>query len=458
MKSWHGAEAVHQRAIPALAALALLGGALIGCSGNKWIEGRWLLIDREGKPGRCYDFAAKGAFRAFPNMTCTGSADPMLSGRYQLQKDGTLLAIQSSKEKGALGSRIVERTPDKLVLKGAALQGTLFRLDAKTEPNALLDRLREQGAIKVRALPSALGCNQLGLALSAMRALPAEKKPVMLRASDQGLAYHKGPPAASDGGRVEKIVYALQQDQLEWMAIHLSDAAFAPPGPAARIEAALGPPLHRAATGKGDKRQNILMWKAYCESLKGQFNKDIDVTLFETPGKKTGYYYLSEGLIAATWTGLLELANDPAAQEDSDKDDSASKKGSDKKGAPPATSAAPAAAPASPPAAAPKASAPPAPAPTAAAPSPKPTPATPVVAAAPPALATPTAAPKAGTATTATVAKGTSAGPGAAVPSHVGPGTSGGPGGKAQALPLSRPEDTDAPAARPSLPGDERDI
>jgi hypothetical protein len=176
----------------------------------------------------------------------------------------------------------------------------------------LLARLDEKGVIKVKALPAGFGCQQIALSLSQVRALPTEKEPRMLRQKDQALEYHGAPSVGEPS--IEKVVYALNGDQLEWAALHLAPEAFAPPGPQARLEARIGKPLDAVATGTGEKRQHIAMWKSYCAQGRDVPKRDVDVTLFATAGAKRGTVYLSDNVVSGLWDDLKHVANDPSAQ------------------------------------------------------------------------------------------------------------------------------------------------
>lgn len=308
-------------------AIALVVLFSTGCKGKNWIVGSWLLIDESGKPNRCHTFTEKRELHVYPSSSCKGKPDKLLSGQYQL-KDDKKLAIKRSKEKGAQGVRITAKKDGQFTTRGV-LSGVFYRVDAKGS-EALIKSLREKGTIKLRPLPPTLGCNYLITPLKTINALPKEKEPRMITARDQGLTYKVN--TATGDPNVEKVVYALHLDQLEWISVHFKESTFAPPGPTGRMEGQLGKPQNAIATGKDTKKQHILMWKTYCENLKGQFNADVDLTLFSMPGKKQAYYYISEGIISGVWASLKEMAADPAAQlnDDDDDDDEGDKKKSTK--------------------------------------------------------------------------------------------------------------------------------
>ncbi|MBW2732806.1 MAG: hypothetical protein JRH20_10480, partial [Deltaproteobacteria bacterium] len=290
-------------------ALVLVGLFSASCKKENWIAGSWLLIDESGKPNRCHTFTEKRELLVYPTSSCKGTPDKLLSGQYQLKGDKKL-AIKRSKEKGAQGVRITSHDEKQFKARGV-LAGVFYRVDAEgTAP--LIKKLREKGVIKLRALPPALGCNFLTTPLKTIMALPKEKEPRMISARDQGLGYHV--TTTTGDPLVEKVVYALHLDQLEWISVHYKESAFAPPGPAGRLEGQIGQAQHAIATGKDTKKQHILMWKTFCENLKGQFNADVDLTLFSMPGKKQAYYYISEGIISGIWKSLQEMAVDPDAQ------------------------------------------------------------------------------------------------------------------------------------------------
>lgn len=80
------------------------------------------------------------------------------------------------------------------------------------------------------------------------------------------------------------------------------------------MEQALGRPEQTLVTGQGLKRQSIVMWQTYCRSLHGALNKNVDVTLFATPGERQGLFYVSEGLLPEVWPELKQTVGDPALQ------------------------------------------------------------------------------------------------------------------------------------------------
>jgi hypothetical protein len=171
----------------------------------------------------------------------------------------------------------------------------------------------------------------------------------MLRQKDQALEYRAGKSPGEP--TIEKVVYALGAESLDWVALHLSAEAFAPPGPQQRLEQQLGKPQDAVATGTGERRQHIVMWKAYCASGEGGVKKDVDVTLFATAGSKRATVYVSENVVSSLWEDLKHVAADKSAQA-SDDDDGADEGGTAKpavkkepaaaKDAPPAKKDAPA--------------------------------------------------------------------------------------------------------------------
>lgn len=308
-----------------LLAPTLLLGA---CKGTPFVVGSWLFVDDQGKPGACHTFTKDRKLTVYAGAACKGPKDDIASGRWQMKIE-TKLAIQRGQEKIALLAMITDRKPDRFVARGT-IAGTMYKVGA-AGGEALLAELKKKGVIKVFPLSLALGCGPLDRKLAQIRALPKEENPRMLRARDQGLEYRvdKGTDP-----KVAKIVYALNQEQLDWVYVEATEAVFAAPGPEARLEDLIGKPFAQVSTGKGQKRQNILMWKTYCKKLKGQANRDIDLTLFVTTGEKKAYYYLSEGVVSNIWENLRQMANDPNAQapdddkkdgDDADKKDKADK-------------------------------------------------------------------------------------------------------------------------------------
>lgn len=291
--------------------------ALGACKGTPFVVGSWLFVDDQGKPGACHTFTKKRKLIVYAGAACKGPKDDLASGRWQMKVE-TKMAIQRGQEKIAQLAMITDRKPDRFVSRGT-IAGTMYKV-GKAGGEALLAELKKKGVIKVFPLPKALGCGQLDTKLAQIRALPKEENPRMLRARDQGLEYRVDKKAGDP--KVAKVVFALNQEQLDWVYIEATEAAFAAPGPEARLEDLLGKPFAQVSTGKGQKRQNVLMWKTYCKKLKGQANRDIDLTLFVTTGEKKAYYYLSEGVVSNIWENLRQMANDPNAQApDEDKTD-----------------------------------------------------------------------------------------------------------------------------------------
>lgn len=348
-----------------IAVLALSAG---GCKKNKWILGQWLHIDEDGKPGACHEFADKRKLTVYRSGDCKGPADPMLSGRWQLKEEHRLAILRTGEGEAHL-ALISEHDETHFVSRGG-LAGSFHRLDDATKPEALVAKLREKGVVKRHQLTEAQGCKQLSLSVDSIRALPKEEKPRMLRSRDQGLEYHADNNTGDP--MVEKIVYALNQEQLDWVAFHLTPGAYAAPGPEARLDAILGKPETTLTTGTGQQRQNIVMWRAYCADVRGAFNKDVDITLFSTAGERQGLYYLSEGIIAGLWADLEQtIATSPPADEEQGAGDQATQEA-------PAAATAPAPKAATPPTPSPAAPAQAKPAPAAKpAPTPSPPPATP---------------------------------------------------------------------------------
>jgi len=222
----------------------------------------------------------------------------------------------------------------------------------------LLAKLTESGAIKLKPLPLDLGCKQLSMSIKDIKALPTEAEPRMIRQKDQGLEYHVD--RATGNPKLEKIVYALNQDVIDWIAFHLTPTAFQPPGPDGWLESELGPPEGTLATGSGEKRQHIGMWRTYCAKLRGANNRDVDVSLFATTGQQRGTIYVSENVVAGIWEDLKQTIKDSPPDDSEEESEGAA--------SPPPAKAPPAAVAPAPAAPAPAAPAPAAPAPAAKAP------------------------------------------------------------------------------------------
>ncbi len=291
-----------------LAGLVALAG---GCSkGSEWLVGKWLLLDQDGKPGVCHEFKKNKTFVVYTTSECGGDVDQTSSGKWEDKGEGKLAMIRYNEHKAQL-VMVTERDQQKFVARGA-LAGTLYKVGEKGSAEVLA-KLEASGAIKVKPLPASWGCDQLVVPLKELRALPKETEPRMLRQKDQALEYYTGKSAGD--AKIEKVVYALNAEAVEWVALHLTAEAFNPPGPQARLEQTIGKPQDAVGTGTGEKRQHIVMWKAYCAgSGKDGVKKDVDVTLFATAGAKRATVYVSENVVSSLWEELKQIAANPAAQ------------------------------------------------------------------------------------------------------------------------------------------------
>ncbi|MCA9668789.1 MAG: hypothetical protein KC503_24515 [Myxococcales bacterium] len=304
-----------------LGGIALLAIAALSCGKKgEWLVGKWLLVD-DGKPSACHEFKKDRTFTVYRGPHCAGSPDALLGGKWKM-KTKTKLLLQRGKEEGAHAAIIGERKDDQFVSSGN-LSGTMYKV-GKDGTKGLMDKLTQKGVITMRELSGPLGCDALRVSVGDIRKLPVEKKPRMLRSADQSLQFYANTKTGNP--HIEKIVYGLNQDQLDWISFQLTKDAYSAPGPGGRLAAEIGKPKDEAATGKGDKRQQISMWKAYCTKVRGSALKEIDVTLFSIPGKKQGYYYISENVVSSTWGELKAAAGDPSQQADDD-DDSGSGSG-----------------------------------------------------------------------------------------------------------------------------------
>jgi hypothetical protein len=331
-----------------------------GCKKSQWIEGKWLLVTPEGKPGVCHEFVRKGSKLLIHTGTdCSGPTDGLLSGKWQLKADNKLAILQGTEEEAKL-VLITEKDEQHFVASGG-ISGRLFKVGEKGSAG-LVSELEQKGEIKLRVLPPDQGCKQLSMSLADIKALPTESEPRMIRRKDQGLEYHVD--RATNDPKIEKIVYAINLDVIDWIAFHLTPVAFQPPGPVGWVESGLGQSDDTASTGTGEKSQLIVMWRAYCAKLRGANNRDVDVTLFATPGQQRGTIYVSENIVSGIWEELKKTIRDaPPPEED------------EGEGAAPAKAAPAKAAPAPPPAPAKAAPAPPPPPPPRPAPAPPPPPA-----------------------------------------------------------------------------------
>jgi hypothetical protein len=322
-----------------------------GCKKDLWVVGKWLHVDKDGKPGSCHEFKKDKTFVVYTGSECEGATDPLLSGKFQLKQE-TKLAVLRGQEEEAHLALVTERTDDKFVTSGA-IGGVMYKVGKKGGA-ALLGKLQDDGVVKVKALPGTMGCAQLSKSLKEIKALPTEADPRMIRNKDKGLEYHADK--ATGDPKIEKIVYALNLDVIEWISFHMTAAAFAPPGPRGRLEQAIGAPADTAATGAGEKRQHITMWRTYCAELRGAKNKDIDLTLFATAGQQRGTYYVSEKIIQGIWEEFKAAAADSANAPPEEEEGGAAATPAPAPAAKPAPAPAPAAkpAPAPAPVAAPK--------------------------------------------------------------------------------------------------------
>jgi hypothetical protein len=326
-------------------ALFILGA---GCGGNKaeWLVGQWLLLDADGKPGVCHEFKKEGLLVVYTSAECGGDKDQASSGRYDLKAEDKLGIIRYNERKGQLvliTEKKPDKKPDQFGCRGG-ISGTMYKIGPKGS-SELLAELDQKGLIKVKPLDPALGCRQIALPLKDIRSLPkATTEDIrMLRHKDQALQFHVNKSSADP--RVEKTIYALNDESLEWMALHLADPAFNPPGPQTLLENSIGKPLDQIATGKGTKRQHIVMWKSYCALTRDAPKSEIDVTLFATTGKKRGTIYVSNNVVAGLWEELKQMAQNPeneAGPEDQDEEEEAAPAKADTKKAAPEKKAAPA--------------------------------------------------------------------------------------------------------------------
>jgi hypothetical protein len=282
--------------VPWVLAAALL---LAGCKKATWLQGQWLRITRDGKPAECHQFQTDGVLTVYVGSACEGKSDPLLSGKYQV-KDETRLAVKRGNEDVAQLVLVSRRGEGHFVATGT-LAGGFYRVDKKGTA-ALVARLEKQGAIRVRALPARRGCHWLGLSLDQIKALPTEPRPRVIRQRDVGLEFHVN--RATRDPNVEKVVYALNQDVIEWMALHLTPAAFRAQAPDQELEQMLGKPVHRGYSGTGERAQVVGMWRAYCANLRGAYNKDVDLTLFSSVSQRQGVLYLSENYVSSVWENL----------------------------------------------------------------------------------------------------------------------------------------------------------
>ena len=286
--------------------LGLLSVIGTGCEKKgTWLVGRWLLLEQDGKPGVCHEFRADGRLTVYTSTDCDGDQDQVSSGRWEMKDESGFGIIRFNERKGQL-AMIGEKDTEHFVCRGAIV-GTMFKIGAKGSAE-LLAALDSQGLIKVKPLDPALGCRQVTLPLQEIRSLPsaAVEDVRMLRHKDQVLKFHVNRISADP--RIDKAVYALNDESLEWVALHLTQAAFNPPGPRAALEASAGKPSDEVAIGVGEKRQHIVMWKSYCSLGRNNPKHDIDITLFATAGTRRGTIYVSDNVVSGLWDELKQAA------------------------------------------------------------------------------------------------------------------------------------------------------
>ena len=308
-------------------AMTLLVG--VGCEKKGgWLVGQWLLLDQDGKPGVCHEFKKDGVLVVYTSAECGGDKDQVSSGRWDLKEETKLGVIRYNERKGQL-VMLTEKDADHVVCRGA-IAGTMYKVGAKGSAEVLAE-LDRKGLIKVKPLDPALGCRQLALPLKDIRALPSAtvEDVRMLRQKDQALKFFINK--TSSDSRVDKVIYALNDESVEWVALHLGDAVFNPPGPQATLEASIGKPDDQVATGIGEKRQHIVMWKSYCALTRDTPKRDIDVTLFATAGAKRGTIYVSDNVVSGLWEELKGMAQNPDSQAGPDEEEEGGESG-EKKG------------------------------------------------------------------------------------------------------------------------------
>lgn len=284
-----------------LVSLALM--SLVSCKKEEWIEGKWLYVNEQGKLAGCYRFAEKRALSVYSNPECSGTPDEMASGKWQLKAENQL-ALQRGTEHAAKLAVVLNRSTEQFSVRGA-LSGSLHSLKQQNAAH-WIGALQQNGTIKIKELPAKLGCEQLSLSVDRVRKLPKDDQPGMLRAADQVLAFYGEPYAGNPA--LKKVVYALNQDQIEWVNFHYTASAFQELGPAAQIEKLLGPPEHTVTMGQGELQQQIMMWRAFCDELRGAIYQDVDATLVITPKKQLAYLFVSTNIISDSWENLRRAA------------------------------------------------------------------------------------------------------------------------------------------------------
>lgn len=268
-----------------------------GCEKTSWIVGNWYLVSASGKPTSCYRFNKNHSYDVFFEGDCSGTPDSILSGKWELT--GNQLFIQQSSEPKARLTLITNKQEDSFFVSGAISGGLYKRKTTKAE---LVKELTRKGIIKLYKLPPEWGCIQLNTPLSVIRKWPKEPSPLMLRKQDQALAYYKLEP--SPRTRVLKEVYALGEENIEWVALTIEDEAPHETDGSTflgLLETALGKPDAHLRTNAA---QEIFLWRSYCESLRGSMQSDIDLTLFQMPKEHQTILYVSEGVISGVWDKL----------------------------------------------------------------------------------------------------------------------------------------------------------
>lgn len=280
---------------------------LSGCKREgQWLHGQWLLINEDGKPSLCFEFLKDGNYSGYGKWNCSGSPDPIISGRWELKKNSML--IQQRTERKANPALISDNTKERFIIRGA-LSGRFIRLPNKKDPatwTTFLERLEQEGTIKIKALPNDWGCRQLSRVYADLQKLPEVTK-IGLRQKDLELDF-RGEDVSTPAS-VEKLVYALNHEGIEYITFILSPEAFAQGSPKDNFSQMIGMPLEEAGSTQG---QQIFMWKAYCAKLAGAENRDVDVTMFVTAAHKRARVLVSEGVLDDSWEDLKNALQENA--------------------------------------------------------------------------------------------------------------------------------------------------
>jgi len=287
-----------------LVAAMLLGG----CSSNTWIHGRWAHLAEDGKLTGCIEFKSDGTYVTYLERGCEGQPEELLSGKWQLKKNQ--LALKTNNPLAPPQAlTVIRRGATEFVLTGGSgAAGEYFRAENPIAVAALEQRLVAEGKIKIRELPSEMGCVSFQKTLEQLKKLPKDTSPRLLRKADATLLLVAEVPQTPT--EYSKITYAADNDRIVRIAWELTESAAGGDAYRKRLESKLGAPAKTITIGEGEQAQVITGWKTFCRNVNGQPTADVDLTLFTTPAQKRGTLYLSDGTVGKLWSTFEALAKE----------------------------------------------------------------------------------------------------------------------------------------------------